>query len=70
MKEAELLPMRIDDQCDLPRFAEEVAMDKQVVRREEDAEVGMRVMSAEDNFVRELFIDVACQASPSFVRES
>jgi len=43
----------------LPRLAEKMSMNEQVVCREKDAEIRMRVVPAEDYFVRELFIDVA-----------
>jgi hypothetical protein len=59
LKETKFLSVRVDNQCDLPRLAEEMPMNEQVVCREKDAEIRMRVVPAEDYFVRELFIDVA-----------
>ena len=40
--------MGIDDHGDLPGLGEEVPVDEHVVGRQEDAELGMRVLPTED----------------------
>ena len=53
LKESELLTLRIDDECDLPRLTEKVSVNEQIVGRKEDAKIRMRMVPAEYHFARE-----------------
>ena len=50
-------------------LGEEVAVNKEIVAREEDAKAGMRVLPAEDRFPRMPLLDLAVKVGLGLVRE-
>ena len=64
LEEPKFLPVRIDDQGDLPRLTEKVSVNEQIVGRKEDAKIRMRMVPADNDVVRILFFHDTIGAGP------
>src|SRR5262245_49289244 len=67
VKKAKLLPPGIDDERGLPGLGKEIALDEQVVARQEYTHPRMRVLPADDFFAHKVGFDLAPQGRPTFV---
>ena len=69
LKESELLQYGVNDHGNLPRFLEEVAMDEQVIARQENSKLRVRMLPTHDQVVGKLPLHLAVHTRPCFMGE-